>query len=216
MALDKKTDVDPVSENDHDAQHFLDNLDDLTDSDFHEALPKEVLKIKDITIIKQNDHKKKNNDVFDEPKENAGLKVKLDKPDDRTEKKAFVEKQEIENYKKKLSEVQKEVEKTNKIKEKLQSQSSSQSKQSDSIGSIIPVITISTTESDDEILQHKKDTVEDKSKEGKKERNIVSRNSRNGSELKSLKRQSSVDSINEQNGSSKNKSDDGHKYQYSL
>lgn len=215
MALDKKTDVEPVSEADHDAQHSLDNLDDLTDTDFHETLPKEVLKIKDITIIKHSDHKRKYNDVFDEPKakENVSLKVKLDEPDDRTEKKAVVEKQEKEQIREKPCEVQKELEKTRKLHEKLSSQSSSQSKQSDSIGSVIPVITISTTESDDEILQHKKGTDEDnKGKEGK----IVSKNSKNNNEIKSLKRQSSVDSTNEQNVSSKNKSDNGHKYQYSL
>lgn len=114
------------------------------------------------------------------------------------------------------------------IQKKQSSESSNLSKQTDSIGSVIPVITISTTESDDEILQ----TINNEQKiinENQNEKNnekvaesVTNKNpksnlkrNRNCSDLKSLQRQSSVDSINE-NKSSKECEDTGHKYQYSL
>lgn len=117
----------------------------------------------------------------------------------------------------------------NKFKEKKQSSESSNfSKNNDSIGSVIPVITISTTESDDEILQGAKNqkNVKDNHKENeskpielkkceKRQRGNLKRN-KNCSDLKSLQRQSSVDSINEKNPKERKCEETGHKYQYSL
>ena len=219
MALDKKSDVEAVSEVPSPSPN---NVDDETDTDFHETLPKEVLKIKDIFINKPDKKirnsvefktdggkKLKINEIF-----NKGLKVKLEKVDDRTEKKAVIEKQ-IQDAKettkpKIVKEISKEKNNGKKINEKQTSQSSTQSKQSDSIGSVIPVITISTTESDEEMLSNKDN--EDKhvqrvKSEGK---------SRKTPDLKSLRRQSSVESISENKPSQDKPLEEGHKYQYSL
>ncbi|CAH1647394.1 unnamed protein product [Spodoptera littoralis] len=220
MALDKKSDVEAVSEVDIPSPS-PNNVDDETDTDFHETLPREVLKIKDIFIIKPDkkvknsvefktdgSKKQKINEIF-----NKGLKVKLEKIDDRTEKKAVIEKQ-IQDAKeatkpKIVREMSKEKNNGKKIHEKQTSQSSTQSKQSDSIGSVIPVITISTTESDEEVLSHKDSNEKNVQKvkdDGKPKK---------PSDLKSLRRQSSVESISE-NKPSHDKKQDGHKYQYSL
>ncbi|CAH0703168.1 unnamed protein product [Spodoptera exigua] len=220
MALDKKSDVEAVSEVDFPSPS-PNNVDDETDTDFHETLPREVLKIKDIFIHKP-DKKVKNSVEFktDGPKKqkineifNKGLKVKLEKIDDRTEKKAVIEKQIQDAKEATKPKIVKEVpkEKTNgkKIHEKQTSQSSTQSKQSDSIGSVIPVITISTTESDEEVLSHK-----DNNEKGDQKVNDDSK-PKKPSDLKSLRRQSSVESISE-NKLSHDKKQDGHKYQYSL
>ncbi|KAF9421726.1 hypothetical protein HW555_002407, partial [Spodoptera exigua] len=220
MALDKKSDVEAVSEVDFPSPS-PNNVDDETDTDFHETLPREVLKIKDIFILKP-DKKVKNSVEFktDGPKKqkineifNKGLKVKLEKIDDRTEKKAVIEKQIQDAKEATKPKIVKEVpkEKTNgkKIHEKQTSQSSTQSKQSDSIGSVIPVITISTTESDEEVLSHK-----DNNEKSDQKVNDDSK-PKKPSDLKSLRRQSSVESISE-NKPSHEKKQDGHKYQYSL
>ncbi|KAJ8738016.1 hypothetical protein PYW08_000611 [Mythimna loreyi] len=219
MALDKKCDVEAVPEVEVPSPS-PNNVDDETDTDFHETLPREVLKIKDIFILKP-DKKTKNsvefktdgskkhkiNEIF-----NKGLKVKLEKDDDRTEKKAVIEKQmqdSAEGTKPKIvKELSKEKKNGKKINEKQTSQSSTQSKQSDSIGSVIPVITISTTESDEEVLSHKDDKNGQKVKSGGKPRKTP--------DLKSLRRQSSVESISENKPSQEKKQEEGYKYQYSL
>nr|XP_021194817.2 transmembrane channel-like protein isoform X1 [Helicoverpa armigera] len=221
MALDKKTDVGAVSEVD-DPSPLPNNADDETDTDFHETLPRDVLKIKDIFILKPDQKAKtsvefktdgakkyKMNEIF-----NKGLKVKLEKIDDRTEKKAVIEKQ-IQDAKeatkaKIVKEISKEKCDGKKFNEKQTSQSSTQSKQSDSISSVIPVITISTTESDEEVLSQK----ENNGQHGQK----IKRDgkSRKTPDLKSLRRQSSVESISENKPSKDKTQDDGHKYQYSL
>lgn len=221
MALDKKSDVEAVSEVDGPSTS-PNNVDDETDTDFHETLPREVLKIKDIVILKPDKKvrnsvefkadggkKLKINEIF-----NKGLKVKLEKIDDRTEKKAVIEKQiqeANESSKPKIvKELSKEKNNDKKIHEKQTSQSSTQSKQSDSIGSVIPVITISTTESDEEVLSHK----DNNDKNGQK---IKSEGKpRKTPEVKSLRRQSSVESINDNKNSQEKSQEEGHKYQYSL
>lgn len=225
MALDKKTDVETVSEIDGPSP-APNNVDDETDTDFHETLPREVLKIKDITIVKpeqkkrnsvefktDNGKKRKIDEIF-----SKGLKVKLEKVDDRTDKKAVIEKQ-INDVKegtkpKIVSEVSKEKNDGKKKHEKQTSQSSTQSKQSDSVGSVIPVITISTTESDEEVLTKK----DKKEKNGQKEKHKdkTEGRPRKTPDLKSLRRQSSVESISEQKPPQEKKQDEGHKYQYSL
>ncbi|XP_035437799.2 transmembrane channel-like protein isoform X1 [Spodoptera frugiperda] len=220
MALDKKSDVEADSEVNIPSPS-PNNVDDETDSDFHETLPRDILKIKDIFVIKPDrkvknsvefktdgSKKQKINEIF-----NKGLKVKLEKIEDRTEKKAVIEKQ-IQDAKeattpKIVKEMSKEENNGKKIHEKQTSQSSTQSKQSDSIGSVIPVITISTTESDEEMLSNK----DNNEKKIHKVKDDIK--PKKPSDLKSLRRQSSVESISE-NKQSHDKKQDGHKYQYSL
>lgn len=230
MALDKKS-VGAVSEVDNAIPPSPNTLDDETDTDFHESLPREVLKIKDITILKRSDHKTWTSvDFTNESKPQApedNLKVASDK---RKEYDCFPNAQigatVIEQTYSNTDE--QEVFKDDIVKErhiggKQTSESSVQSKQ-DSIGSVIPVITISTTESDDEILHTKKEKgKEDNVKEKKRKDNSMSETSidgskkiRGSSEFKSLQRQSSVDSTSEHKMVKDKKPDDGHKFQYSL
>lgn len=229
MALDKKSDV-AVSEVDNAIPASPNLVDDETDTDFHESLPREVLKMKDITILKRGESKSRTgvdftNDSKLQTSEDS-LKVASDK---REEIDCFSKSQHIataaEESHSNIDDH--EVIKDNTMKEKSiggkqTSESSVQSKQ-DSIGSIIPVITISTTESDDEILHAKKekdkeDNVKEKKKKDncKSETNNGSKKIRSSSELKSLQRQSSVDSVSETKMVKEKKPDDGHKFQYSL
>lgn len=232
MALDKNSDVDPVPETNNMSQSS-NNLDEETDTDFHETLPKEVLKIKDI-IFKHADKKKSNvefktDNIRPKLTDIMGLKVKLEKEDDRSEKKANIEKQN-QNYSQEASMSYKTNEIANRVLKRMDkkqtSESSTQSRQSDStVGSVIPVITISTTESDEETLQCNKEIKETNNESiHKTQENCESRTSSEGlkrmkkstSDLKSLRRQSSVDSINELKSPKENKTKEGHKYQYSL
>lgn len=118
-----------------------------------------------------------------------------------------------------------------KLSRKQTSESSNQSKQSDSISSVIPVITISTTESDEEIRQHSKaddiirslesnNMTKEKIEIKKHDQRDSLKRIKCSSDLKSLQRQSSVDSINDNKPmkatSGKNDEEGGHKYQYSL
>lgn len=231
MALDKKPDIDIVETKN--ISQSSNNVDDETDTDFHETLPRDVLKIKDI-VFKHAENKKKGNVEFkadgSRPKltDIMGLKVKLEKEDDRSEKKANIEKQKQEKGKEKPEKTAEEVNRGNKKMDKKQpSETSTQSKQSDStIGSVIPVIMISTTESDEETLQSQKSKGEtdEETKETTERKNEPSasteglkRMKKSISDMKSLKRQSSVDSFNnEQKYPKEKKADEGHKYQYSL
>lgn len=233
MALDKKTDVETVPEVNNVSQSS-NNVDDETDTDFHETLPQEVLRIKDI-IFKHVDNKKKSNVEFKtdngKPRmvDYKGLKVNIEKEEDRSEKKANIEKQKqevgVDPSTAIVSTTAEEVDRGNKRMDRKQtSESSTQSRQSDSIGSVIPVITISTTESDEEILQSNKEKKESKSTKQKpqdiKDSTTVheglKRMKKSSSDLKSLRRQSSVESISEKNLPKDKKPEEGHKYQYSL
>ncbi|XP_023937963.2 transmembrane channel-like protein [Bicyclus anynana] len=221
--IDRKSNLDNIQ--DVTCSH---NIDEETDTDFHETLPKEVLKIKDITISKIPEYKK--SPVVEFKTENI---LKSEKPDTNATHKNVV----AEKYN--TSSVNVEVNNSNIFTRdnvddvqytKQDSKSSSLTKQTDSIGSVIPVITISTTESDDEVLQTV-DTKETCSKQDKavneekcnhksnehENTRICVKRTRNCSDLKSLQRQSSVDSINE-NKSSKESAfeESGHNYQYSL
>ncbi|XP_059055114.1 transmembrane channel-like protein [Achroia grisella] len=237
MAVDKKPDIETVSDTHDGVSPSSNNVDEETDSDFHEALPKEVLKIKD--IIFKNTHIKKRstvefkaqmktNETSNFQIEEKTLKVKLEKADDRTEKKAILEKQKLDRMKgetvksktdsTEIPEVISNVDR--RLNKKQTSETSNQSRQSDSIGSVIPVITISTTESDEEVLQSRNEKNNKKEDDQDYDGNIedcMQKINKRSSDLKSLRRQSSVDSINEQQKTPKEKkSDDGHKYQYSL
>lgn len=231
MALDKKSD-DAVSEVDNAIPPSPNTLDDETDTDFHESLPKEVLKMKDITILKRGDRKNITSVEFTNESKlktsEDSLKVASDK---REELDCFSKAQIIASVtEQSYSNIDHyEGFKDNTVKEKniggkQTSESSVQSKQ-DSIGSIIPVITISTTESDDEILHTKKDKGKEDNVKEKKRKEICkgeisidegSKKIRGSSELKSLQRQSSVDSASEHKTVKEKKPDDGHKFQYSL
>lgn len=238
MALDKKSDVSITSDF---PSPYSYNIDDETDTDFHETLPKEILKIKDITILKNLEQKKKNNvdfktdnDKKDKPKNDKNLSIKLEGIDDSTEKKAVVEKQNIRvsdaNVNKstsfKVKEEKNENSDTRKINEKQTSESSTQSRQSDSIGSVIPVIMISTTESDEEVLHTNRAKKDTKTKEKKHKEYVRGSRAHNddaekkipkgSSDTKSLRRQSSVDSFKGEKAPKEIKTEEGHKYQYSL
>lgn len=230
MALDKKSN-DAVSEVDNAISPSPNPLDDETDTDFHETLPREVLKMKDITVLKRRDGKKRINVEFmSELKQQSpgdGIKVTSDKSEEfdclsMTQIVASATEQSYSNSD------EHEAYKDNTVKEKhiggKQRSVSVQSKQ-DSIGSVIPVITISTTESDDEILHAKNEKgKEDNVKEKKRKENYKGEGSidkgckktRGSSELKSLRRQSSVDSSSEHKMVKEKKPDEGHKFQYSL
>ncbi|XP_013179025.1 PREDICTED: transmembrane channel-like protein 3 [Papilio xuthus] len=174
LALDKKPDVEITLP----SSYTVDG-----DSDLYETLPKEILKIKETTVPKISDHKKKSNvefksndsDIAKYKSEQGCLKVKIDKLCERTEKKAILEKlKEDKIIEEDLTSLPsktiiKESNSRNESRKKSfdtkqTSESSTYSRQSDSISSVIPVITISTTESDDEQLhypkvvgEHKKD-----------------------------------------------------------
>ena len=219
------------------------SIDEETDIGFHETLPKEILKMRDITIAKNSELKKKNSVEFktienfnrsdhvtrDDFKEKDSLIYKLEK--NRNEDIHF----KVSNTKEKVtneSKPQRKHDSSDKFKQKKQSsESSNLSKNNDSIGSVIPVITISTTESDDEFLQGAKNCkasintdnekesrrekpIESKSREQKQRGNL--KRNKNCSDLKLLQRQGSVDSINEKNPKEKKVEDSGYKYQYSL
>ncbi|XP_053624485.1 transmembrane channel-like protein isoform X2 [Plodia interpunctella] len=241
MAVDKKTDIDIMPVNDNNILSPVSKNDnDDSDTDFHESLPKEVLTIKDI-VFKSTPIKKKNSvefktDDIEKSKvktEDKGLKVKLETIDDRTEKKAILEKQKVDqpvhdkHLKSKPATSSSEVffiEHGSKVDKKLgrkqTSESSNQSRQSDSIGSVIPVITISATESDEELLQSKNDSKDKTYQKKDTDEDTISdcleKINKNSSDIKSLRRQSSVESINEQKLPKEMKPEDGHKYQYSL
>ncbi|XP_045458452.1 transmembrane channel-like protein [Melitaea cinxia] len=228
LAIDRKSNGEPVSDG-HPSSH---NIDEETDTDFHETLPKEVLKIKDITFNKNVEVKKKPNvefktEVSTESKPISEIMAKNCIPE-----KIMKRSPDINDVKDNIASdkcvLKKKKSNDHCIQKKQSSESSNLSKQTDSIGSVIPVITISTTESDDEILQ----TINNEQKiinENQNEKNnekvaesVTNKNpksnlkrNRNCSDLKSLQRQSSVDSINE-NKSPKECEDTGHKYQYSL
>lgn len=195
QVVDKKSEI---SELDNDPSISPNNGDE-TDTDFHETLPREVLKIKDITIVKPD---KKNVEfqakVKDVNEENKNTKLKADK-DDRTDK-AAVEKRNNEAPKSRFVTTQVDEVNEKKVNKKQMSETSTHSKQSDG-GSIIPVITISTTESDDDFIHAK----EKKDDSGAKKQ----------IDLKSLRRQSSVDSSKEHKVERK-RPEEGHKFQYSL
>ncbi|CAG5003308.1 unnamed protein product [Parnassius apollo] len=233
LALDKK----PIIKSETSILTLPRTTDDETDTEFHENLPKEILKIKDITVVKIADHKKKSNVEFKHNENEVAkqrtepVKIKIEKIGERTEKKAILEKFKEDkiieedtislSYKTANKELTRKKDETleKKINKKQTSESSTQSKQSDSISSVIPVITISTTESDDEILQPSRISEETNNKKIEyqpKEEEPAKKSKRNTSELKSLRRQSSVDSINENKVYKGKMSEDGHKYQYSL
>ncbi|XP_060809817.1 transmembrane channel-like protein [Amyelois transitella] len=236
MAVDKKIDIETISGAETKSGSTTSkNINDDSDTDFHESLPKEVLTIKDI-VFKNTPIKKKNSvefktDDIEKAKfrpENTGLKVKLETIDDRTEKKAILEKQKEDclTHKKPLKlksltsssegcSTESTLDET--LNQKQTLKSNKPRKQSDS--TVIPVITISTTESDEELLQSKKD-LSDKSKEHKRTEGSACESlkkvKKNSSDSKSLRRQTSVESINEQKQPKEKKTEDGHKYQYSL
>ncbi|XP_046977613.1 transmembrane channel-like protein [Vanessa cardui] len=239
LAIDKKTNEEPLP----DVSACKNNIDEETDTDFHESLPKEVLKIKDITFIKKTEVKKKSSVEF-KTEGNLVVNLEIESPEGNTivnnvEDNGVIEKRmkrnpDIKDIKNNATDDKYVPKKRNSndkcIQKKQSSESSNLSKQTDSIGSVIPVITISTTESDDEVLQtinSEKNVIENKGSENKKEvvhekgenknsRSNLRRN-RNFSDLKSLQRQSSVDSINENKSPKEKKTEDiGHKYQYSL
>lgn len=237
MALDKKP-KESVASN-LPSPHFV--HDEEKDTDFHETLPKEILKIKDITILKNVDQNKTNNvevETNKDEKQNLrnykNLSVKLEDINDRTEKKAVVANQntsffDVSVSKSKSFKVEDNKIKSNenkKINEKQISESTTQSRQSDSISSVIPVIMISTTESDEETLQRDRGIKYTKTKE-KKHREYVrgsrahnedaeQRSGGGNAEVKSLRRQSSVDSIEGGKASKGVKCEEGPSYQYSL
>ncbi|XP_050361227.1 transmembrane channel-like protein [Nymphalis io] len=225
LAVDRKTNEEPLP----DISPCKNNIDEETDTDFHESLPKEILKIKEITFIKKNEIKKKTSVEF---KTEGDLAFNSQTTDNCTEVNSIVENMKdniiIEKRMKRNPDikdiknntiddryVQKKRNSSDKfIQKKQSSESSNLSKQTDSIGSVIPVITISTTESDDEVLQTINKTNE---KVGNKNSRSNLRRNRNCSDLKSLQRQNSVDSISESKNSKEKKTEDkGHKYQYSL
>lgn len=230
MALDKKPD-DVVSEADNSVSPSPNLVDDETDTDFHETLPREVLKMKDIIVLKHGERKKRSNVEFtNELKQQTpgdSLKVAYDKREefDCFSKTPIVVPVSEQNY---SNTNQHEVSKDKTVKEKRigdkqTSESSVQSKQ-DSIGSVIPVITISTTESDDEILhtkneKGKEDNVKEKKRKDNKAEGSIDKGNKQttgSSEVKLLRRQSSVDSASEHKIFKEKKPNDGHKFQYSL
>ncbi|XP_063632944.1 transmembrane channel-like protein [Cydia splendana] len=182
QAVDKKSDL---SEIDNDPS-ISPNNDDETDTDFHETLPRDVLKAKDITIVKSD---KKIVEFKTQASDENKLKVKVDK-EDRTDK-AAVEKRNNET---KSRFVTTQVDEVN---EKTSKKDALERKQSEV--SVIPVITISTTESDEDLKREYKKSGDSSKKQ---------------QDLRSLRRQSSVDSVKEK--TEKKKPEDGHKYQYSL
>lgn len=232
MALDLKPEVESIPEN---IVSQSPNGDDETDTDFHETLPKEVLKIKDITIdkitkkpalvdikpLKEGKHRESIMKVINKFKVTPIKEVNISDTTptiiEKTENtKDQITEEQSSKHKSKVADVESCHEKK-KLSRQQTSESSTQSRQSDSIGSVIPVITISTTESDDELLQAKKQCKEIHVKEVKgSEERTPKKEKKATSELKSLRRQSSVDSIKEQKIPKKIKEEGGHKYQYSL
>lgn len=226
MALDKKSDVEAVSEID-DAPPLPNNVDEETDTDFHETLPKEVLKAKHITVIKLPNKKRNSVEFKTNDNENKNklsdktTKMKQERHATDTESNTATDKK-IKRVNKKIAnttrssvDLPEKSRKEDKMMSKKQiSESSTQSKQSDSIGSVIPVIKISTTESDEELL----DKLGKKENENNTSETCVNKikTKKSSSDFKSLQRQSSVDSINEQKMLKEKKAVDGHKYQYSL
>ncbi|XP_045509876.1 transmembrane channel-like protein [Colias croceus] len=196
------------------------NNDDETDTDFHESLPKEILKMKDIIATKKREHNIKRNAV------DFTMNIKNNVTDDKNSKQA-VEKS-IKTNGNKEDNTKTDVKSANfnadkKLHRKQTSESSNQSKQSDSISSVIPVITISTTESDEEIIQNsnitenKEKTQEINPENKSRAQKDQLRKTKNSSDLKSLQRQSSFESIHENKITTNDKFDKGgHKYQYSL
>lgn len=223
MALDRKT----VGEEPDNNISPSTNADDETDTDFHETLPAEVLKIKDIKVINEQ-HKVRPSQsvdfraVFDEKHKPQLKKVidkfkltqVIDKVKKRAEIKTDISEQDSQikkNIQKRDSQENVKNDDKTILTRRQTSESSTQSKHSDSIGSVIPVIMISTTESDDEILESKKVKVAEINI--KNEEKSVKKSS---SELKALRRQSSVESISEKKDSKGDKEEQGHKFQYSL
>ncbi|XP_045541983.1 transmembrane channel-like protein [Papilio machaon] len=229
LALDKKPEVEITSP----SSYAVDG-----DNELYETLPKEILKTKDISVPKISDHKKKSNvefksndsDITKYKSEQGCLKVKIDKLCERTEKKAVLEKlKEDKIIEEELTSLpSKTIIKESNTKNdgrkksfdtKQTSESSTYSRQSDSISSVIPVITISTTESDEEQLQYPKvvgEQKKDRSHTNSNPKQELSKTNRSSSDLKSLRRQSSVDSINDSKTPKEKKTEDGYKYQYSL
>ncbi|XP_038216690.1 transmembrane channel-like protein 3 [Zerene cesonia] len=212
LALDKKnttkdsSDILPSSNND-----------DETDTDFHESLPKEVLQLKDIIATKKQEHIKRNTVDFT-------INIKNNMNNDKNSKQ-MVERS-TKTYENEENHTKTDVKHANfnkdkKLNRKQTSESSNQSKQSDSISSVIPVITISTTESDEDIIKNSNIT---KNKENIQEIHVENkshverlRKTKNNSDLKSLQRQSSFESIHENKITTNDKFDkEGYKYQYSL
>ncbi|KPJ09084.1 Transmembrane channel-like protein 3 [Papilio machaon] len=229
LALDKKPEVEITSP----SSYAVDG-----DNDVYETLPKEILKTKDMTVPKISDHKKKSNvefkstdsDIMKYKSEQGCLKVKIDKLCERTDKKAVLEKlKEDKIIEEELTSLpSKTIIKESNTKNdgrkksfdtKQTSESSTYSRQSDSISSVIPVITISTTESDEEQLQYPKvvgEQKKDRSYTNSNPKQELSKTNRSSSDLKSLRRQSSIDSINDSKTPKEKKTEDGYKYQYSL
>ncbi|XP_045490237.1 transmembrane channel-like protein [Pieris rapae] len=195
------------------------NGDDETDTDFHENFPKAILQLKENeTVHKDNEIKKRSlvefktkiNELLTEVRQTSQEITDID-----VERKPQAEKEIVHR----------------KLSRKETSESSNQSKQSDSISSVIPVITISTTESDEEILQQtkagnvvlsiKSKNISKENEENKKhDKRDSLRRIKCSSDLKSLQRQSSVESINDtkliKDILGKKDGDGGHRYQYSL
>lgn len=231
MALDKKSD-DAVSEVDNAISPSPNPLDDETDTDFHESLPKEVLRMKDITILKRGDRKNRSNVEFTNESILQTTEDSLKVISDKREEFDCVSKAQIIGTvtEPSYSNIDdQEVFKDNTVKEKhirgIQTSESSVQSNQDSIGSVIPVITISTTESDDEILHTKKEKGKEDNMKEKKRKECYegeipidngSKKTRGSTELKSLQRQSSVDSASEHKMVKEKKPDDGHKFQYTL
>lgn len=231
LALDKKPDVEITLPSSY-------NIDGDTDTDFYEILPKETLKTKDMTVPKISDHKKKSNvefksndnDIMKYKSEQGCLKVKIEKLCERTEKKAVMEKlKEDKIIEEEFTSLPSKtiIKKSNSnndgrkkcFNRKQTSESSTHSRQSDSISSVIPVITISTTESDEEQLQYPKVVGEQKKNRSdinSSPKEELSKTNRSSTDLKSLRRQSSVDSINDNKTPKEKKTEDGYKYQYSI
>ncbi|GBP97586.1 hypothetical protein EVAR_70341_1, partial [Eumeta japonica] len=215
------------------------------DGEYHEALPREILEIKDIGITKDN-QQIKNKSKFEFKQEKSKLKETI-KLHEKSESSTFSNEDKALAYRVKkeimkrsptkykfVSEIMTEEidemryceqkESPNKMLSKKQiSDPSAHTNQSDSIGSVIPLITISATESDDEILQTKIKKAKGKlemtkalyEKKYETTQSPAKNHQKGHSELK-LRRQSSVDSINEQKPSKTKKAEEGPKYQYSL
>ncbi|XP_050684067.1 transmembrane channel-like protein [Leptidea sinapis] len=181
-----------------------------TDTDFHESLPKDILKIKDITTI--NDQKM-NSTLENETKINLTSKIPSENIALKQNKDASYKISDTYDAVLKTKSTQ-DTKVTNAHVKKLVKNGNS-----DSIGSVIPVITISTTESDEDILQTNSKPQQSNEKSLKSHANNKSPKDRKSlshyrstTDLKSLQRQNSFDTVK----FNKDEKDAGHKYQNSL
>ncbi|XP_037977629.2 transmembrane channel-like protein [Plutella xylostella] len=218
IALDRKSDVEAVPEIENDDSQSPNN--DDTDTDFHETLPKDVLKFKDITVSATAGIRKKSDlirealfKIKDETNKKNKLRIQTSNDEEKTDKKAVERKitHPVEDGKE-VEMVKNEDNEKRKPSQKQASETSTQSQQH-STGSVIPVITISVTESDDETLHTKKSVIK---KVDDKSDSTGLPMMKSKPDSKSLRRQSSVDSFKEYKAALEKKPEDGHKYQYSL